>query len=106
MNQPQPPNLLKVILIDLFRVGRWNLILLIFIFISAMGVVMITHNTRQAIYEKDIALENREALGEQWRNLILEETALAEHSRVHKTATDELDMTRPKAENEEVIRLP
>ncbi len=100
------PNLLLIMLRDLLSVGRWNLILLILIFVSAMGVVWITHHTRAAITEKDMALEQRLKLDEQWRNLILEESSLAEHSRVTKTAVTELEMKRPNSDKEVIVRLP
>ena len=52
-----------------------------------------THHTYQAITEKDHALiEGR--LDNEWRNLLLEETSLAEHSRVQNIAKQELEMKR------------
>ena len=101
----QKPNLAKIILLDLFTVGRLPLLVLVLIFISAMGVVLVTHNTRQAITEKDRALVERERLDEEWRNLILEENALAEHNRVQKMAVSELEMKRPDPDKEVVISL-
>ncbi|EPP21818.1 Cell division protein FtsL [Vibrio fluvialis I21563] len=79
--------------------------MLILIFTSAMGVVFTTHHTRQAITQKDQALEERDHLDNEWRNLILEETALAEHSRVQEMAKNELDMKRPDADKEVVIEI-
>ena len=80
--------------------------MLILIFASAMGVVFTTHHTRQAITEKDQALQERERLDNEWRNLLIEETALAEHSRVQEIAKDELQMKRPDSDKEVVIDLP
>ena len=71
-----------------------------------MAVVFTTHHTRQAITEKDLALQERERLDNEWRNLLIEETALAEHSRVQEIAKDELQMKRPDADKEVVIDLP
>jgi cell division protein FtsL len=93
-----------MILKDMFTVGRIPLFILTVIFISAMSVVLTTHNTRQAITEKDQALEERAHLDEEWRNLILEESALSEHSRVQRLAVSELEMTRPSADKEVIIR--
>ena len=101
----QKPNLAKIILLDLFTVGRLPLLMLVLIFISAMGVVLITHNTRRAVTEKEQALVERERLDEEWRNLILEENALAEHNRVQKMAVAELEMKRPDPDKEVVISL-
>ncbi|USD31999.1 MULTISPECIES: cell division protein FtsL [Vibrio] len=100
------PNLAKLIALDLFTVGRVPLLVLIMIFASAMGVVFTTHHTRQAITEKDQALQERERLDNEWRNLLIEETALAEHSRVQEIAKDELQMKRPDSDKEVIIDLP
>ncbi|WP_099607625.1 cell division protein FtsL [Vibrio coralliilyticus] len=105
MSKPTP-NLAKLIALDLLTVGRVPLLVLILIFASAMGVVFTTHHTRQAITEKDQALQERERLDNEWRNLLIEETALAEHSRVQEIAKDELHMKRPDSDKEVVIDLP
>ncbi len=100
-----PPNLAKLIAIDLLTVGRLPLLLLMMIFATAMGVVFTTHHTRQAISEKNEEMQYRDYLDNEWRNLILEETALAEHSRVQEIAVRDLDMKRPDPDKEVVIRL-
>ncbi|MDN3684297.1 cell division protein FtsL [Vibrio sinaloensis] len=100
------PNLAKIIALDLLTVGRAPLVLLVLIFASAMGVVFTTHHTRQAITEKDQTLMERERLDNEWRNLLLEETALAEHSRVQAVAKQDLEMTRPDSDKEVIIQLP
>lgn len=100
-----PPNLAKLIAIDLLTVGRLPLLLLMMIFATAMGVVFTTHHTRQAISEKNEEMQYRDYLDNEWRNLILEETALAEHSRVQDIAVRDLDMKRPDPDKEVVIRL-
>ena len=105
MSKPTP-NLAKLIALDLLTVGRVPLLVLILIFASAMGVVFTTHHTRQAITEKDQALQERERLENEWRNLLIEETAVAEHSRVQEIAKDELQMKRPDSDKEVVIDLP
>ncbi|PMH39791.1 cell division protein FtsL [Vibrio sp. 10N.286.49.B3] len=99
------PNLAKLIAMDIVTVGRVPLLLLLCIFLSAMAVVFSTHHTRLAISESDQKLTERDSLDNEWRNLILEETALAEHSRVQSMARKELDMKRPDADKEVVISL-
>ncbi|KQH86193.1 cell division protein FtsL [Vibrio sp. Vb2880] len=99
------PNLAKLIAFDLLTVGRIPLIMLMLIFATAMGVVFTTHHTRQSITQKDLALQDRDHLDNEWRNLILEETALAEHSRVQDLARKDLEMKRPDADKEVVIEL-
>ena len=82
-------NLAKHIAYDLVTVGRLPMAMLLLIFASAMGVVFATHHTRQAINDKDVALQERERLDSEWRNLLLEENALSEHSRVQAMARKE-----------------
>lgn len=106
MSQEQPnllkPNLLKLVAWDLLTAGRLPMLLLVFIFCSAIMTVSTTHLARQAISSKALALEERERLDEEWRNLLLEENALSEHSRLEEIARFKLNMKRP-AEGEEVV---
>ncbi len=107
MSQSTPPqfNLTKMIGLDLFGVGRLHAILLFFIFISAIGVVLATHDTRQMVVEREKLLLEKDILDGEWRNLILEESALAEHSRVQSRSVDELNMERPAPDKEVIIKL-
>ena len=91
---------------DLLTVGRIPLLLLVMIFVSAMGVVFMTHHTREAVTDKDIAQAERERLDNEWRNLLLEETALAEHTRVQSMAKNKLDMQRPDSDKEVIVTQP
>ncbi|MDG3089064.1 cell division protein FtsL [Vibrio hannami] len=103
--QKDQPNLVKIILIDIFTVGRLPLFMLVAIFALAMGVVFSTHHTRQAVTEKNQTLQERDRLDNEWRNLILEENALSEHSRVQAVAEDDLEMIRPDADKEVSVSL-
>ncbi|BCL71156.1 cell division protein FtsL [Vibrio nigripulchritudo] len=101
--KPSQPNLAKLIFIDIITVGRVPATLLLLAFASAMWVVHTTHDTRQAIHQRDNALVERDRLDNEWRNLILEENALAEHSRVQEMAQKELNMKRPDADKEVIV---
>ncbi|MFC5078623.1 Cell division protein FtsL [Vibrio thalassae] len=105
MSNESKHNLAKLIGMDIITVGRVPLLVLLLIFATAMGVVFATHHTRQAINQKDVALQERERLDNEWRNLLLEENALSEHSRVQAMAKRELDMKRPDADKEVVVSL-
>lgn len=98
-------NLTKMIGLDLLGVGRLHSILLICTFISAIGVVLATHNTRQMAVQRENLLLEKDILDGEWRNLILEESALAEHSRVQSRSVDELNMERPAPDKEVIIKL-
>jgi cell division protein FtsL len=102
---PQPPsNLARLIARDIVSVGRVPAILLILILISALAVVYITHQSRQMIAQQEQLFIERDQLDIEWRNQILEENSLAEHSRVERFAEEEIDMKRPSAKNEIVVQ--
>lgn len=105
MTDKQPPTLIRSIWTDLTSVGRVPLLLLFLIFASSIAVVLTTYNTRHQITLRDELLESREKLDSEWRNLILEENALAEHTRVQKVAIKDLDMKRPDSDKEVVVNL-
>ncbi len=102
---PQPPsNLARLIARDIVSVGRVPAILLILILISALAVVYITHQSRQMIAQQEQLFIERDQLDIEWRNQILEENSLAEHSRVERFAEDQIEMKRPSAKNEIVVQ--
>ncbi|MDD9195251.1 cell division protein FtsL [Aliivibrio sp. S3MY1] len=100
-----PSNLIKMIGLDLFNVGRLHTILLFCVFFSAIGVVLATHSTRQMAVKRENLLLEKDILDGEWRNLILEESALAEHSRVQSRSVQELNMERPAPDKEVIIKL-
>lgn len=106
MKQPTESslNLARLIGRDLVTVGLIPLILTFAILGSALGVVYITHQTRQQIVEQEQLLTEREGYDVEWRNQILEENSLAEHSRIERLAETELKMQRPSADSEVVIQ--
>ena len=105
MTEAHSPSLIRSIWNDLTSIGRLPLFLLVLIFSNSIAVVLTTYNTRHQITLRDELLENREKLDSEWRNLILEENALAEHTRVQKIAINDLDMKRPDSDKEVVVNL-
>ncbi|RXJ72483.1 cell division protein FtsL [Veronia nyctiphanis] len=89
------PGLIRQIAYDIASVGRVPLILMLLMLISAFAVVYVTQLTRVTIANQDNLLVEQERLEVEWRNLILEEHALSEHSRVESHARQDLDMVRP-----------
>ncbi|MBD1576888.1 MULTISPECIES: cell division protein FtsL [Vibrio] len=100
-----PPSLPRAIWNDLSSIGKLPLLLLVLIFATSIGVVLTTYQTRGQITQRDNLLESREKLDSQWRNLILEENALAEHTRVQRIAIKDLDMKRPDSDKEVIVNL-
>ncbi|UXI01639.1 cell division protein FtsL [Photobacterium sp. TY1-4] len=97
-------NLARLIARDLVTIGRVPLILLVLVLISALWVVLITHHSRQLIAEQEQLLIERDQLDIEWRNQLLEENALAEHSRIEQLAEKELEMKRPSRDSEVVVQ--
>ena len=96
-------NLASLIGRDLVTVGLVPLILAFAILLSALSVVYVTHESRQLIAQQEKLLMQRENYDVEWRNQILEENSLAEHSRIGRLAETELKMQRPSVDNEIVI---
>lgn len=98
-------NLPKIILQDLWH-HRWLVILSLVVFFNALVVVYTSHISRQLTSHWDQLLQQRDRLDIEWRNLLLEEQSLAEHSRITRIATKQLNMHRPAPSEEVVVRVP
>lgn len=84
--------LVAVIGNDLLCNAKTPLLLLVTVLVSAILVVTIAHRTRLLIAERERLVLERDALDIEWRNLILEENALGDHSRVERIAMGKLEM--------------
>ncbi len=79
--------------------------LLILVVISAFAVVYFTHLNRQATSQVELLIAERDELDIEYRNLLLEQSSLAEHSDIESKAQKRLKMKRLTAKDEVVIRL-
>jgi len=80
-------------------------LLLVLVVISAFAVIYFTHVNRQATSQVEQLLAERDELDIEYRNLLLEQSSLAEHSDIESKAKKRLQMKRPAAQDEIVIRL-
>ncbi|EEQ01599.1 Cell division protein ftsL [Yersinia mollaretii ATCC 43969] len=71
--------------------------------VSAIFVVTTAHRTRLLTAEREQLVLERDALDIEWRNLILEENALGDHSRVESIATDKLKMQHVDPSQENIV---
>ena len=71
--------------------------------VSAILVVTTTHETRRLTAQREQLVLERDALDIEWRNLILEENALGDHSRVERIATDKLKMQHVDPAQENIV---
>ncbi|MGP1924258.1 MAG: cell division protein FtsL [Arsenophonus sp. NEOnobi-MAG3] len=85
-------SLIRIIGCDIFQHGIVPLILLIVIIISAISIITVSHQTRLLTTQKDFMTEEKESLDVEWRNLILEESSLGNHSLVERLSVERLEM--------------
>lgn len=82
------------------------LVMLLLCMGSALAVVEFTHLNRQLTINQDKLFQQRDALEMEWRNLLVEQRALSEHSRVEELAQQQLQMVRPLGQQDIVVDEP
>lgn len=106
MSHPERHSLPAVIIKDLLANRKLSLLLLLAIVISALLVVYITYQTRLITAQNQQLLMDRDDLDVEWRNLILEENALGDHSRVERIAIEKLHMQHVDPAKEQIVIKP
>jgi cell division protein FtsL len=79
-------------------------LLLLMVVMSAFSVIYFTHLNRQTTSGLEILLTERDELDIEWRNLVLEQNSLAEHSTIESKAGKLLKMKRPNINSEVIIK--
>ena len=74
-----------------------------FALLTAVTVVTTAHHTRLLTAQREQLVLERDALDIEWRNLILEENALGDHSRVERIATEKLQMQHVDPSQENIV---
>lgn len=95
--------------VDIFtdiRRSFFSYLLLVLVIVSAFLVIYFTHVNRQTTSELEVLLTERDELDIEWRNLLIEQNSLAEHSAIESKAAKLLDMKRPNIKSEVIIKLP
>lgn len=80
-------------------------LLLLTVVFSAFAVIYFTHLNRQSTSQLERLLSERDELDIEWRNLLLEQNSLAEHSAIESKAEKVLNMVKPTAQSEVIIKL-
>jgi len=80
-------------------------ILLLFVVMSAFSVIYYSHVNRQTTSELEVLLSKKDELNIEWRNLLLEQNSLAEHSAIESKAKKLLNMKRPEGDSEVIVSL-
>lgn len=96
-------SLVGIIFADLLRYGKLPVILMIMILISALSVVLVTHHTRLLTEQREQYTVERDKLNVDWRNLILEENVLGDHSRIGILAAKKLNMQYVPLDQEHIV---
>lgn len=96
-------SLVSIIGDDLLRHAKLPLILVVLVLVSAIAVVLSSHRTRLLTAEREQLILEREALEIEWRNLILEENALGDHSRIGTIASEKLQMQHVSPDQEKIV---
>ena len=97
--------LAKYILSDISKY-KLTVGLLLLNVVAAILVVHWAQLNRQMVIQQDVLLQQRDDIDLRWPHLLLEQRALAEHSRVERLARERLNMDRPTTEAEVVVTLP
>jgi cell division protein FtsL len=79
--------------------------LVFFVIISAFSVVYYSHVNRQTTSDLEVLLARKDELNIEWRNLLLEQNSLAEHSVIESKAKRQLNMRRPESVSEIIVNL-
>ncbi len=79
-------------------------LLLIVTVVSALAVIYSAFLYRQAFNSQQQLFQRRDGLEVEWGQLLLEQSALAAHSRIEKTVTKRLDMYVPAPDEIVVVR--
>ncbi|RUO33479.1 cell division protein FtsL [Aliidiomarina sanyensis] len=96
------PGLLQVIFSDLRHYRGlvfWSFVAIV----SALTTVYLTHLNRELLAEREQMMRQRDAIDVEFRHLVIEQTALSEHSRIETIAQRELGMRRPSDDQEVLV---
>lgn len=103
MIRTQRRDLVRIIAQDLVHCTKIPLILLFVSLISAIFVVTTVHRTRLLTSKREQLVLEHNALDIEWRNLLLEENSLGDHSRVERIAIEKLHMQHVNLLQENII---
>jgi len=96
--------LLLIIVSDLTR-NKLRVLLYLMVITSAMAVTLSRHHNRQQVIALEDLMQEKDELDVEWRNLVLEQRALTEHNRIENLVEKQLEMYRPTADDEVVVKL-
>ena len=101
---PQRASLVDIMLTDLTR-HFMRVLLFLAVMATAYGVVLSAQHNRQLSIEVEALMQEQDRLDVEWRHLVLEQSALTEHNRIETLVNKKLNMKRPDADSEIVVKI-
>ena len=86
------------------RTALLHALLCLAVMASAVSVIYVSHQNRQVFATYQALLGQRDELKVDWGRLLLEESALAAHSRVEQIASNKLGMQVPETRQVVLVR--
>lgn len=80
------------------------MVLALLVLASSLGVVYAKHQSRKLFVELDTLKKQRDEMNIEWGRLQLEQSTLATHSRIERTAIKRLKMVTPEYEQVLIVR--
>lgn len=78
--------------------------LAVLVLISSLGVVYSKHQSRKLFVELDTLKKERDEMNVEWGRLQLEQSTLATHGRIERTAKKRLGMVTPEYEQILIVK--
>jgi cell division protein FtsL len=97
-------NLFSFVVADLTR-HPVRVLLFLALLVSAGLVILSAHHNRQMSIAIERLMQEKDQLDVEWRNLVLEQSALTEHNRIEALVKSQLNMHRPLPSEEVVVRI-
>jgi cell division protein FtsL len=79
-------------------------LLTLIVLASSLGVVYAKHQSRKLFVELDLLKKQRDEMNVEWGQLQLEQSTLATHGRIERTAKKRLGMVTPEYEQILIVR--
>ena len=80
------------------------MVLALVVLFSSLGVIYAKHQSRKLFVELDTLKIERDEMNVEWGQLQLEQSTLATHGRIEKTAKKRLGMVTPEYEQVLIVR--
>jgi len=97
-------NLVGFVLTDLAR-HPVRVLLFLAVLLSSAAVILSAHYNRQMAIALEQLMQEKDQRDGEWRNLVLEQSALTEHNRIETLVKKKLGMHRPQPDDEVVVRI-